>query len=245
MLIIAHRGASGEHPENTRIALEQAIIQQADGIELDIQFHPESATWWLMHDLYVDKTTNGQGQLQSLPSEQLAKLRTADNQPVLQLQQALKVIDGACAVNIEVKVTNGNPKTLTQIAACLIGELQRAVKQGLCAWPQLVVSSFNHRFLAILKQQQQTLAIGALIAHCPNDFATAAQILNAQSINPSIDCLSKELVDDAHQRGLAVWVYTVDRPQDIAFCAKLGVDAIFTNFPKRTQHYLTSDLDKK
>ena len=76
MLIIAHRGASGEFPENTQIAFEQAIAQHADGIELDIQFHAESSSWWLMHDLYVDKTTNGQGQLQQLPSETLETLKT-------------------------------------------------------------------------------------------------------------------------------------------------------------------------
>ncbi|REL37040.1 glycerophosphodiester phosphodiesterase [Thalassotalea euphylliae] len=238
MLVIAHRGASGEYPENTQIAFEQAIAQQADGIELDIQFHAETGTWWLMHDLYVDKTTNGQGQLQTLPNTQLAKLRTKDNQPILQLAQALKIINGACVVNIEVKIANGNATELAHIAKHLTAELHLVVKQGIYDWPKLLISSFNHSFLAALKQQQQTLAIGALIAHCPYDLAASAQSLNAKSINPSIDCLNKELVDDAHQRGLAVWVYTVDRPQDLAFCAQIGVDAIFTNYPARTQQYL-------
>jgi hypothetical protein len=42
MKIIAHRGASGEFPENTLQAFEQAITQQADGIELDAQYHQAS-----------------------------------------------------------------------------------------------------------------------------------------------------------------------------------------------------------
>jgi len=35
MLIIAHRGASGEFPEGSQLAYEQAIDQGADGFECD------------------------------------------------------------------------------------------------------------------------------------------------------------------------------------------------------------------
>ena len=34
---IAHRGASGEYPENTRLAFDKAIEARADMIELDCQ----------------------------------------------------------------------------------------------------------------------------------------------------------------------------------------------------------------
>jgi glycerophosphoryl diester phosphodiesterase len=36
MLIFAHKGASADAPENTLLAIEQALIQQADGIEVDV-----------------------------------------------------------------------------------------------------------------------------------------------------------------------------------------------------------------
>lgn len=36
MQIIAHRGASGEYPENTLLAFRQALAQGADAIELDV-----------------------------------------------------------------------------------------------------------------------------------------------------------------------------------------------------------------
>jgi len=35
--VVAHRGASGEYPENTAIAFEEAIKQEADRIEFDVQ----------------------------------------------------------------------------------------------------------------------------------------------------------------------------------------------------------------
>ena len=49
MKIIAHRGASGEFPENSILAFEHAIIQQSDGIELDAQYHQLSGEFVLLH----------------------------------------------------------------------------------------------------------------------------------------------------------------------------------------------------
>ena len=45
MKVIAHRGASGEYPENTLLAFSEAIKQLADGIELDIQYHYSNIYW--------------------------------------------------------------------------------------------------------------------------------------------------------------------------------------------------------
>ncbi|MFB1000745.1 MAG: glycerophosphodiester phosphodiesterase family protein, partial [Colwellia sp.] len=59
--------------------------------------------------------------------------------------------------------------------------------------------------------------------------------LQTHSVNPSIECLNQKLVSDAHQLGLSVWVYTVDRKQDIQQCLAFGVDAILTNYPARTK----------
>ena len=48
MKVIAHRGASGEYPENSLLAFEKAIEQKADAIELDARFH-ESSEFILLH----------------------------------------------------------------------------------------------------------------------------------------------------------------------------------------------------
>ena len=58
MLVIAHRGASRRFPENSLLAFEQAILQAADGIELDVHFHPQSQQYIVLHDAYLEKTTN-------------------------------------------------------------------------------------------------------------------------------------------------------------------------------------------
>ena len=59
-LIIGHRGASGEAPENTISACSLAVQHNADGIEIDVQLSADGRAV-VMHDATVDRTTNGIG----------------------------------------------------------------------------------------------------------------------------------------------------------------------------------------
>ena len=62
-----------------------------------------------------------------------------------------------------------------------------------------------------------------------------ADKIGTEQVHPTIECLNQALVADAHERQMRVWVYTVDREEDIATCLKLGVDAIVTNFPAQSR----------
>ena len=59
-------------------------------------------------------------------------------------------------------------------------------------------------------------------------------------LNLSIECLNPEIVNDAHLRGLQVWVYTVDNVVQIKQCLAYQVDGIFTNFPQRTREIIST-----
>ena len=58
--ICAYRGASNTHPENTRAAFREAIRLRAHIIEMDVCFTKDRQLV-LMHDVTVDRTTNGGG----------------------------------------------------------------------------------------------------------------------------------------------------------------------------------------
>ncbi|MFN8516446.1 MAG: glycerophosphodiester phosphodiesterase family protein [Chloroflexia bacterium] len=74
MQIIAHRGASGYAPENTRVAFERAIAMGADAIETDVQLTADGALV-LFHDTTVERNSNGRGPLADYT---LAELRLLD-----------------------------------------------------------------------------------------------------------------------------------------------------------------------
>ncbi len=68
-------------------------------------------------------------------------------------------------------------------------------------------------------------------------LADFAQQIGCSAIHLDINCLDEELIEDAHQRGLKVRVYTVDQLADMKKMQALGVDGIFTNFPSRALAY--------
>jgi hypothetical protein len=71
--ICAYRGASNTHPENTRVALREAIRLGAHMIEMDVCFTKDRQLV-LMHDVTVDRTTNGGGTVSELTLEEIRRL---------------------------------------------------------------------------------------------------------------------------------------------------------------------------
>ena len=52
-------------------------------------------------------------------------------------------------------------------------------------------------------------------------------------MNPALRYVTRPFVEDAHRRGLKVFVYTVNEPADLARMREWGVDGVFTDFPER------------
>ena len=74
MLAIAHRGASGYAPENTRAAFDRALAMGAGAIETDVQLSADGELI-IFHDNTVDRTSDGRG---PLGDHTLAELQALD-----------------------------------------------------------------------------------------------------------------------------------------------------------------------
>lgn len=72
-LIIAHRGASGEAPENTMASFKLAIEQKADAIELDVQ-RSKNGRIMIMHDHSLRRTTSVKGRIAKKPHHELGAI---------------------------------------------------------------------------------------------------------------------------------------------------------------------------
>ena len=238
MIIIAHRGASGEFPENSLLAFEQAIIQGADGIELDIHFHQESGDFVVLHDPYLDKTTNGKGRYDTFSLKELKQLQLGAQQNLITLPEALALINGRVFVNIELKTTESSRLKLAQQLALLAELLLQAMTQYGFKKEQFILSSFNHLVLYQCKQHLPQFSRAALISHCPLDIALTIADLGVNFVNPNINCFNQALVDNAHRLGAKVLVYTVNRFEDIQRCVKYNVDGIFTSQPYQSRQLL-------
>lgn len=102
---VAHRGGTEAFTENTRKAWNHAMANGARWVETDVQFTKDNQPV-IMHDLTVDRTTNGTGTVASMTLTQLRVLRTDDGQYVPTLYEFLTDLKafGAKAL-VELKVT--------------------------------------------------------------------------------------------------------------------------------------------
>lgn len=228
MLIFAHRGASGVEPENTLRAIQAALDAKVDGIEVDI--HQVDNKLFVIHDRWLHRTTTGNGQISHHKYEHLRSLDAGLGETIPMLDEVLSLIAGKCLINLELKGVNN--------IALLFDYIDHAINTTKLSTNDILLSSFNHRLLNNIQQQRVEFNIGALTACYPLDYAKFAEQLNAYSVHLNVNFISQNFVDDAHQRGLKVFVYTVDEPDDINSMKTLGVDGIFSNFPTRAKSHL-------
>lgn len=241
MLIIAHRGASGEYPENSILAIEKAIEQGADGIEIDIQYHRASGEFIVFHDRNLLRLTGKIGNINNFTLAELLQTSIGHNQYIMTLAQALALIPEKMLLNLELKISTSEQALIQILMQKLQQVLNSAVSNQQITWPQLYLSSFNHYLINYGKVLLPEANFAALIAHCPLNYAKFSETMQLASVNQDIDCLNQELVNDIHQRGLTCWVFTVDDLDDIKQCMAFNVDAIFTNYPERTRKIIAAE----
>lgn len=223
-LCIGHRGARGHAPENTLRGLEAGIALGAHMIEVDVQRHP-SGELLLMHDLWLDRTTNGTGAVAAMPLEALRELDAGEGERIPTLRETLDRLDRRVPVNLELKTWDG---TGVAVAALLREYLARGWLPA-----DFLVSSFHLPELLRFKRALPEVPLGVLTCGVSLDGAGAAIALGAQSLNISAEFTDAALVREAHASGLKVYAYTVNLPAEIAALRELGLDGVFTDYPER------------
>ena len=141
------------------------------------------------------------------------------------LAEVFDLVGPDIGINIELKGF-GSAKPLAELLAHRLAH--QALRPENC-----LVSSFLHDELREFRKWMPQIAIGALSGSLPVDLARFAEKLGAYSVHSSIDCIDRRFVEDAHRRGLKVYVYTVNHPEELAWMRELGVDGVFTDYPDR------------
>ena len=220
---IGHRGARGHAPENTLLSIDTGIALGADMIEIDVQLCENELV--VIHDPRLERTTNGAGRVDQSPLEYVRGLDAGQGQRVPTLEEVLALVADRVAINIEIKSAAG---TALRVAAML----REVLAKGRAA-SQFLVSSFHLPELQEFKRAAPTVPIAVLLCGVPLDWAACAEELDAQALNVSAEFADARLVADAHARGLSVYAYTVNHPDDMKMFRTAGIDGIFTDYPDR------------
>ncbi len=104
--VVAHRGDWINYPENSIGSIVSIIDMGGDVVEIDIQRTKDSVLV-LMHDVTLDRTTNGTGLVSDMTYKQIKKLRLKDHKGNLTkhkiptLEEALEVSKGKILLNLD------------------------------------------------------------------------------------------------------------------------------------------------
>jgi len=229
MIVIGHRGSSGNEPENTLKSFTRAVSDGADMVELDVR-RTKDGRLAVIHDSEVGRTTNGKGRVSEKTMEELWELDAGKGEKVPSLEEAIEAIDQRVPVNIEMK-SLGAAELVRDTIGFYVAE----------GWNRrdFMVSSFEHNELHRFKGMCPEVKIGVLTGEVPLGYAEYAEKLGAYSVNIALEAASPAFLGDAHDRGIKVFVWTVNKPEDILALEKMGVDGVITDFPGKAKELLT------
>jgi glycerophosphoryl diester phosphodiesterase len=226
MVIIGHRGAMGYEPENTLRSIKRGLKLGVDMIEFDVQLLKDGKVI-LMHDDTLDRTTNGSGFVADKTYAEIAHLNAGKGEKIPTLQEALNVIDHKVPVVIELTGFVSAAEPVAEIVKHYIS------KKG---WSHndISVSSFMHPELVRIKKRLPKVQIGTNMSAIPVSFARFAEETGADFVaTENLYLYDGSFVKDAHDRGMKVYVYSIDERKYLGRYEKMGIDGIFSNTPDR------------
>ena len=225
--VVAHRGASALHPENTLGAFEAAVEAGADVVELDVRRCLDGGLA-VVHDATFESAGRGTVAISELALAELKQLRPQTPS----LDEVLAQLRGRVALEVEIKNLAGEPGyeagALT-ITRDVIASLR--AHQFMDAF----VASFDAACLDTVKECDPGIATGLLVEPS-SDLSRALETAAGRHavLLPEageLEAAGRSFVERAHERGVRICTWEVDDPVAIERLFELGADAVETNDP--------------
>ncbi len=216
-LVIAHRGASREAPENTLAAFRLAWTQGADAIETDLRLTADGETV-AFHDedgrrLLGDARRIRDVPRAELPGPTLAEVLAetpAGRHVVLELKEPLVPALGTFPPT-DVTLISFDPHVLI--------DAKRALPDARALWLFDAYDSFSDLDGEWLARRVSDLGVDG-IDLCDHPL------------------LTRSLLAPLRAGGRTIFVYTINRRADFRRCLRLGVDGITTDRPGEARRWL-------
>jgi glycerophosphoryl diester phosphodiesterase len=232
ILIFAHRGSKGTHPENTMAAFQKAAEIGAEGIEFDVHLSSDGELV-IIHDETLDRTTTLTGYVKDHSAQ---KLKTADAGSKFsneflgeQIPFLMDVFDwakgNALLMNIEIKT---DKLAYEGIEQKIIDSIRQYGMEN-----RVILSSFNHQSIEKVKMLAPDLERALLFEGLPENFEEILRDKKELGFHPDKNSLTPAVNEKAKKLGYKIRPWVANDEADIVRLAELGVDVIMTDFPER------------
>jgi glycerophosphoryl diester phosphodiesterase len=251
-IIMGHRGAAGDRPENTLLSFESALARGAQVIESDIHLSSDGVPI-LLHDPNLDRTTNGCGLAAAATWAQIRGLdagtcfeNEAGDHPfrgqgigVPSLEQAFERFPEA-RFNLEIKCSGARA---IQATLDLVRDFDRGDRTLISAGENDIMRELR----AALGTSSADPATGACLSEIVNTIRSAREgtpmprgvmALQVPAEFADQPLVTQAFVDHAHAHNVQVHVWTINELDQIRLLLDLGVDGIITDYPGRMHEWL-------
>lgn len=236
MMIVAHRGASKEAPENTFAAFELAYKDGADAIETDVHLTKDSIPI-IMHDETVNRTTNGKGYIQDYTYEEIKTLHANAQFSTRFTQERIPTLEELLQWSVSKDILLNIELKNNKID---YNHLEKIVYELICTYnmnERIILSSFNPESIKRLQIYKDDLEIAYLTSNHKN-LMKRAEDLGVKSLHLKHSIINKKLMKACLQNQLTVRAYTVNKTSHIKRIVDLQCHGIITDMPGEARHTL-------
>jgi glycerophosphoryl diester phosphodiesterase len=241
-LIIAHRGASLEAPENTLAAFKTAIQLPIDFIELDVHLTADNIPV-VVHDETLTRTTQGQCSLfvSDVTAKELKEFDAGSwfdpkfkNERVPTLEEVLQLDRGPIGLIIELKSANQANKNLPYVILDLLDKhaSTQSSKGPIC------LSSFSSKVLKKILKKSTRYPVHGIASNLKSAELHAE--IGIKHIALAHEAVTKKLISDYHRLGICVYAWSVDDLKKAEELTVQGIAGIYTNDPRLMLQHMGS-----
>lgn len=239
-IIIAHRGARREAPENTLPAIKRALDLGAGGIEFDCLLTKDKVPV-VTHNDDLSILTHYRGYAHATPFATVRSLDVGSHHSAATagvtmptLTEALEAIEPHEVLTIvEIKAQPGMISSAANLIGGIVGDLKM---RG-----PLMISSANLRLLHELGRRHPKIPRAVIIKGKVFSFfrsAVFARLEGLCSVHTRLSALSPGLVERMHRRGREVHAWTANEPDEFDLCLALEVDGVITDDVALARRYI-------
>ncbi len=216
MLKIGHRGARAYEPENTLRSFKKAVESGVNAVELDVR-QTKDGEIVVIHDAKVDRTTDGKGVVGELTLEEIRHFSADKGEKIPTLEEAFDFLDKKVKILVELKETGLEEKVLNLVRD------KRLEKN-------VIVVSFLEDALAKVRELDDEIETGLIYVRHKNPIKAALE-LKAKYLLSLYRFTHSANVRKAHEKGLKVIVWTINKQEEVPDYVKKGVDGIASDRP--------------
>ena len=232
---VAHRGASGEAPENTMSAFRQAMSYDfVQWIELDVQLSGDGVPV-VIHDDKLKRTAASKGYVGGRTVAQLQELdagrwfgRSFAGERIPRLDEVLEATIGRSRLNVELKTYGGR-----------YPGMEEKVVELLYKWHlehDTVITSFDASSLRTIRRLSSDIQTGLIIDAAPTSLLDELEQLSCSFLSIGYRQLTRARMAAFKEAGIQVMAWTVNDPAAMRKLAAIDPDImICTNYPDRWQ----------